>query len=382
MSDDAAVLHRAARPRRRSALRDDGEALVEVAEARALPRRARRLDAGRRRLAAADARGAPAAGRARRRRAPAARRRRRPRALAADVPELRLPARGAPASTPRAAVRAVPAPRARVRAVRRVRRHRAPCGSRRAAAEAPVWDLARDPAHGPSGIAIGWCMTPRSAPAAPSRVPAEALEEAHVRQLDLRDHPRARRARRPSRRRSARAARRACRTRALGQHREPVALPEPAARAGTAARRRRPRRRPGRRRAACPARVVPLVAVVAREQPPAARRTPRRRTAKCAASSAASAASRHERRASRGSRRGDRPHPGPVSRWSTRSHADRPEHAWQRAQPAFASRWSSPASAIIAETSRVDAARRSPGSGAGASAISVPGTGRSGTTNG
>ena len=57
MSDDAAVLHLAARPRRREQLRDDGEALVEVAEARALPRGARRLDARRRRLAAADDRG-------------------------------------------------------------------------------------------------------------------------------------------------------------------------------------------------------------------------------------------------------------------------------------------------------------------------------------
>ena len=55
--------------------------------------------------------------------------------------------------------------------------------------------------------------------------------------------------------------------------------------------------------------------------------------------------------------------PAPSSRRSTRSHADRPEHAWQRAQPAFASRWSKPASASIADDLGVDARRRSPGSG-------------------
>ena len=55
----------------------DGEALVEVAEQRPLPRRARRLDAGHRRLAAADDRGRGHRRDARRRRPPAARRRRR-----------------------------------------------------------------------------------------------------------------------------------------------------------------------------------------------------------------------------------------------------------------------------------------------------------------
>ena len=219
----------------------------------------------------------------------------------------------------------------------------------------------------------------RRARRAPSRA---ARRSARSGTWIVRDHPRARRAR-P---RCATAKRTSCAPSVaharLGQHGQPVALPEPAASSGYS--RTAPTTAPSTdaddvQRAR---RVVALVAVVAREQPLLRRRTRARRTAKCAASSAAPRRSRSRRRASDGADEDVVLIASRSSRRSTRSHADSPEHAWQRAQPAFASRWSKPASASIADTSRVDRGRRSRASGGGASAISVPGTGRSGTTNG
>ena len=142
---DAQLLQRAPRPPPEQ-LREDGDALVEVAEARALPRRARRVDARDRRLAAADDRGRRLRGGARRRARPAARRRGAG-ALADDVPELRLPARGAAASTrppraPRSSAAASPARRAGAST---------PAASSRsppAASEVAVWDLATSPLTG------------------------------------------------------------------------------------------------------------------------------------------------------------------------------------------------------------------------------------------
>ena len=85
-----------------------------------------------------------------------------------------------------------------------------------------------------------------------SRAQPSGREEAHVRELDHRDHPLAAELARGATPRSARAPRRASPCRNGGQHGEPVALPQARARrAGTAARRRRSRRPRRRPRAAC-----------------------------------------------------------------------------------------------------------------------------------
>ena len=82
------------------------------------------------------------------------------RALAADVPELRLPARRAGRAR-RRRVRGVHPPRARVRAVRDVRRHARPAARVRRFRGAGVGPGRHAPhGVGTSGIAIGWCMTP------------------------------------------------------------------------------------------------------------------------------------------------------------------------------------------------------------------------------
>ena len=124
-----------------------------------------------------------------------------------------------------------------------------------------------------------------------------------------------------------------------GQHGQPVALPQPVARAGRAAPCRRPRRPPARPRAACPRVVVVRVAVGAREQP---LRLDEHGLAHGEVRGELALAGDDARRASGGRpRRGHRSRARPRAR-STRSQADSPEHAWQRAQPAFASRWSKP----------------------------------------
>ena len=108
--------------RRRGARRGGGEG--------PLPRRARRLDARHRRLAAADDRGRRLRRHARPRPPPPPAPQR-PRALAADVPELRVPARRPPGAR-RGRHRGLHPPRPRLRPVRRLRRHaRAPPGRRR-----------------------------------------------------------------------------------------------------------------------------------------------------------------------------------------------------------------------------------------------------------
>ena len=87
----------------------------------------------------------------------------RARALAADLPELRLPARRRAPSTREAACAAFTRRGLACAAVRRVRRHRRAARSPPAARRPTVWDLARATHRSRgelSAIAIGWCMTP------------------------------------------------------------------------------------------------------------------------------------------------------------------------------------------------------------------------------
>ena len=138
----AAVLQRAPRPPR-AQLRDDGEALVEVAEA-GLCHAARDVSmpgiAGSL-LQMIEGAGCGATLDLDRLPRP----RHAARALAADVPELRLPARRPPEHVE--APRGLHAPRPRLRAVRRLRRHaRAAPGRRRRGGRR--WDLARSPLTG------------------------------------------------------------------------------------------------------------------------------------------------------------------------------------------------------------------------------------------
>ena len=156
----ATVLHRAARPRPTRCCKTDGEALVEVAE-QGLCHAAR--DVSMPGIAGSLLQMIEGARRrrdARPRRPPAARRRA-ARALAADVPELRLPARRAPEHAD-AAVAVFTRRGLACAACGTLRRHPGRCGSRRAAGRprpgtsrgTPLTGLGR------SGIAIGWCMTP------------------------------------------------------------------------------------------------------------------------------------------------------------------------------------------------------------------------------
>ena len=136
------------------ALRQDGEALVEVAEA-GLCHAARDVSMpGHRRLAAADGRGRRLWRGARPRAAPPPGRRR-ARPLAADVPQLRVPA-GRTSRARARGVRGLRAPRPDVRGVRPLRRlARAQSGRRGDAA--PVWDLSRTPL---TGLAPGTAGSP------------------------------------------------------------------------------------------------------------------------------------------------------------------------------------------------------------------------------
>ncbi len=80
------------------------------------------------------------------------------RALAADLPELRLPARRASRERGRG-VRGLQPPRPDVRAVRRVRRLPRPAPGRRRRRGSRMGPRPHA-AHRARGIAIGWCMTP------------------------------------------------------------------------------------------------------------------------------------------------------------------------------------------------------------------------------
>ena len=329
-------------------LRDDGEALVEVAE-RGLCHAARDVSmpgvagsllqmlelAGVRR----DARPRP----------PSAPRRRRARALADHLPELRL--------RPRRRAREAPRPRARPSPAagwpaRRAAPSTTPRVLRLAGGDesAEVWDLAAEPLTRARlrGIAIGWCAAAVEGLRVAVAPPAERLEERDVGHLDHRHHPRpAARARRgDGEAHEPRAERPVAH---LGQHGQAVALPvaraqriephgpgDPAAGDADRVQRRR--------------HAVALVTVVAGEhlllvdEDRAAHRVVRREIAPAAAQPHADYCGPRRRDGRRGhaSAPSRRRAPTPTS----------PEHAWQRAQPAPAAAWSRSAPASIADTER------------------------------
>ena len=354
----AAALHVAARPRARAAPRRRRGAR-RGRRARALPRRPRRLDARRRRLAAAAAR-------AHRRLRRDARPRRASRARPTSPLEhwlVTFPSFGFVLAAAPAARGAAAAARSRAAA----------CAARPAARSTTPASCGSPPA----------ARRPTSGTSPPSRSPVRGAERDRHRLVRAgrgSRRPR-RRAPSPARGRSGRsgagssrpsasppsspAVRTAKRTSEppsepvaeRRQHREPVALPEPAVageriqadgpadHAAVGAdrvqrRRSSSSRRRGRRRAE-----HPLLGAEhgAADRVVQARARPRRRPA------------RQRDRAAPQRPASSRP-PRRSSLAKSRSHADRPEHAWQRAQPAAASRWSSPCSESIADTDRYTAA--------------------------
>ena len=341
-------------------LRDDGEALVEVAEARPLPRRARRLDARRRRLAAADDRAAPAAARR-----STSTRLPRPagvaaRALAADVPELRLPARRAAPEHADAACDGVHAPRAGLRAVRRVRRHRACCGSPPAARQADVWDLAARAAHRVRGRAerdrhrLVLDAVVGAAPAVAR--PAEALEEARRWAAGSCATIRVAAAlARRARPRSARARRRASRARYAGSTASRSPFHRPVASSGYS-RTVPPTTSPSATPTACSVSPARRRARRGRRPPNSACSSTNTRAADGevrARARPAPAASRQRRALAARSATGELAAATPLLLLEQRAPTPTaPSTPGSARSPPAASRWSSPCSASIAETAR------------------------------
>ena len=368
----------------RAQLREDGEALVEVAEA-GLCHAARDVSmpgvAG---LAAPAARARRLRRDARRRPPPAPRRASRSSAGSLTFPSFGFVLAAAPEHVDRR--RATPSPGAAWPA-----RRAAPSTTRASLRLAGGGDVGggvgpRGGAGQPltraglSAIAMGWCGRPWKATAAPSRCQPSDSEEGHVGHLDHRHHPRAAARRPPWRRRSARAGAPSAPWRASGSTASRSPFQSPAAQAGRAA----PRPRCDRPRCRSRAAVVILASRSSRSSP-----------ANMLLLVDEDRAAHGEVRRALGGVAAAQPHAdvGPRRRGGPRAHASAPSRT-RAPTPTAPSRPGSarsrrprrrdrsPASASIADTDAVDRRRRSRAPAARASAMSVPGTGRSGTTNG